>query len=388
MAHAIQRRRGTTAEHSTFTGLAGELTVDTDKNVVVVHDGKTPGGHPNAPANHNHDGAYAPVSHLHPELAATPDDVQGGTGDGFVKAKDLKDASVSHAATAGSATSAQEATTAQSAGNADTVDSYHASTTPMAQAIPVAGPSGKLDAGWIPPMADVDAATLKGKIPSVTPQANAIPIAGADGKLASGWFESGGGGGSGGYVEYNTPGTYSFIVPDGVKGVFVDVQGGGGGGACGSVVSGANGGSSSFGTYITATGGTGGPKSSNGNGTAARGTVIGATITFPGPFFPDAPVFELSTNNYAAGGGGGSIFAAGGSAENVSTNGRKNGGRGAGGGGYNGHGGGAGGYGMTFVSGLTSGQSIQIVVGAGGAGGVNSSYIGGNGGPGIVRIWW
>jgi len=46
MATAIQRRRGTTTQHSTFTGLAGEITIDTDKNTVVVHDGSTAGGIP------------------------------------------------------------------------------------------------------------------------------------------------------------------------------------------------------------------------------------------------------------------------------------------------------------------------------------------------------
>ena len=46
MARQIQLRRGTTAEHSTFTGAVGEVTVDTDKDTVVVHDGSTAGGHP------------------------------------------------------------------------------------------------------------------------------------------------------------------------------------------------------------------------------------------------------------------------------------------------------------------------------------------------------
>ena len=46
MATAIQRRRGTTSQHSSFTGLAGEITIDTDKNTVVVHDGSTAGGFP------------------------------------------------------------------------------------------------------------------------------------------------------------------------------------------------------------------------------------------------------------------------------------------------------------------------------------------------------
>ena len=46
MAFAFQRRRGTTTQHATFTGLAGELTVDTTKNTAVIHDGSTAGGFP------------------------------------------------------------------------------------------------------------------------------------------------------------------------------------------------------------------------------------------------------------------------------------------------------------------------------------------------------
>ena len=46
MTTAIRRRRGTTAQHSSFTGAAGETTIDTDKEVVVVHDGVQVGGYP------------------------------------------------------------------------------------------------------------------------------------------------------------------------------------------------------------------------------------------------------------------------------------------------------------------------------------------------------
>jgi hypothetical protein len=46
MAKIIQFRRGTTADTSAFIGAPGEITVDTDKKVVVVHDGVTPGGFP------------------------------------------------------------------------------------------------------------------------------------------------------------------------------------------------------------------------------------------------------------------------------------------------------------------------------------------------------
>ena len=44
MAKIVKKRRGTTVEHSTFTGAIGELTVNTDLDTVVVHDGVTVGG--------------------------------------------------------------------------------------------------------------------------------------------------------------------------------------------------------------------------------------------------------------------------------------------------------------------------------------------------------
>jgi hypothetical protein len=46
MTKQVQLRRGTTAEHSVFTGAVGELTVDTTLDVAVVHDGVKVGGHP------------------------------------------------------------------------------------------------------------------------------------------------------------------------------------------------------------------------------------------------------------------------------------------------------------------------------------------------------
>ena len=46
MAKRVQRRRGTTSEHTSFTGYDGETTVDTTKDTVVVHDGGQAGGYP------------------------------------------------------------------------------------------------------------------------------------------------------------------------------------------------------------------------------------------------------------------------------------------------------------------------------------------------------
>ena len=45
MAKLIQRRRGTTAEHNVFTGAIGEITHDTTKHCLVIHDGSAAGGH-------------------------------------------------------------------------------------------------------------------------------------------------------------------------------------------------------------------------------------------------------------------------------------------------------------------------------------------------------
>lgn len=46
----MQLRGGTTSENLLFTGAQREVTVDTDKNALIVHDGLTPGGFPTASA--------------------------------------------------------------------------------------------------------------------------------------------------------------------------------------------------------------------------------------------------------------------------------------------------------------------------------------------------
>ncbi len=45
MPTQLQFRRGTTSQNNSFTGAAGELSVDTDTNGIRVHDGSTAGGH-------------------------------------------------------------------------------------------------------------------------------------------------------------------------------------------------------------------------------------------------------------------------------------------------------------------------------------------------------
>jgi hypothetical protein len=60
MSTQVQFRRGNTAQTSTFTGATAEITVDTDKETIVVHDGSTAGGFPLArESSSNTAGSYA-----------------------------------------------------------------------------------------------------------------------------------------------------------------------------------------------------------------------------------------------------------------------------------------------------------------------------------------
>ena len=46
MATQVQLRRGNNTQTIAFTGAVAEITIDTDKDTVVVHDGSTVGGVP------------------------------------------------------------------------------------------------------------------------------------------------------------------------------------------------------------------------------------------------------------------------------------------------------------------------------------------------------
>jgi hypothetical protein len=82
MTTAIKRRRGTTAEHSTFVGLEGEITIDSTKDTVVVHDGSTAGGFPLAKESGSSISAVnltASGTVTIPDNAISGDKVEGGT---------------------------------------------------------------------------------------------------------------------------------------------------------------------------------------------------------------------------------------------------------------------------------------------------------------------
>lgn len=55
MSKQVQFRRGTTSDHTSFTGAVGEITVNTTTHQLVAHDGVNAGGFPQALAGANTD---------------------------------------------------------------------------------------------------------------------------------------------------------------------------------------------------------------------------------------------------------------------------------------------------------------------------------------------
>lgn len=87
MPTILQLRRGTTTEHASFTGAEGEVTVNTTKDTLVVHDGSTQGGFEIALADGSNvsvsteqvqDAAASMItSATHTNITATYDDAAG-----------------------------------------------------------------------------------------------------------------------------------------------------------------------------------------------------------------------------------------------------------------------------------------------------------------------
>jgi hypothetical protein len=223
-----------------------------------------------------------------------------------------------------------------------------------------------------------------------------------------------------GQQVYITPGTYSWVVPDGVTLISAVAVGGGGGGRSSSeYIAATSGGNSSFGSWIIAGGGAAGYSNSGSSGQlSVGGIVIAGTGTNGGTDASKTDGYNGSGTYGGSGGGGAGLLtgvtgtvghsdnwnAQGGTgasitsysegvtgtlgASNIGGIGGKYGGGGGAGRDGNGGGGGAIAYGNIAV---TPGQIIPIVVGAGGVGTNNaadSGRSGGYGASGAVRIIW
>jgi len=108
MASQLQLRRGTTAQHVPFIGAPAEVTVDTDKKTLVVHDGSTAGGFPVLSASGGT--MTGPVSMGGSKITslATPtaptDATPKGYVDGLIAAATLADADYGDITVSGAAT--------------------------------------------------------------------------------------------------------------------------------------------------------------------------------------------------------------------------------------------------------------------------------------------
>jgi hypothetical protein len=108
MAKLLKLRRGTTAQHASFTGAEGEVTIDTTKDTAVVHDGSQAGGKPLAKedmsnvSSANIAGRLGTDSIAVEKLAAgtLPNDVNiNGTNiiDGSITSSDIADGTIVNA---------------------------------------------------------------------------------------------------------------------------------------------------------------------------------------------------------------------------------------------------------------------------------------------------
>lgn len=326
MTTALQLRRGTTTQHATFVGANGEVTVDTDKKTLVVNDGVTQGGTPLA----REDSLTKFVRH---DTAA-----QGLTG-----------------------TQQSNVKTNIGLGNvSNTSDADKPVSTATQEAL-----DGKLDksGGTLtgPLALSGNATTALGAVPKQQVEALInTTMAG----LTSAYI-----GGRG--QVFTSSGT--FTVPDGVTAV--KVRGCGGGGGSGNYPG--AGGTTSFGNYCSATGGSGPSTPGTGSGgdinltggsggwsstaSGAGGAVGGGTGGVGSP--PTTPAGLL--------GGAGTWPATGY-------------GNGAGNRYSNYSGSSAGGYFERYITGLTPGQSINVSIGHAGYAGTNGYA----GAPGICIVEW
>ena len=78
MATELRIRRGTTAENDAFTGAEGELTFDTERKELRIHDGETEGGIVVAMTNAGQPAEFSEM----PEVDGNPIVARGSNSDG------------------------------------------------------------------------------------------------------------------------------------------------------------------------------------------------------------------------------------------------------------------------------------------------------------------
>lgn len=340
MTTALQLRRGTTEQHSTFVGAIGEITVDTDKKTLVVNDGVTQGGTPLA----REDSLTKFVRHDTAEQRLTgiqQTNVRTNIGLGSVNNTADLDKPVS--------TATEEALSNKLGLTGGTLTgplvlSGNAST-PL-QAVP----KQQVDSLISEAITDFSPTVSRGyklltsstvfEVPADVTSMKVTVVGGGGGGAKTNNISTGGGGGGGGVAIQEVTG----LTPGSIIQVTV---GGAGLGQTTAGTSGTSGGTSSFGSYVSATGGAGGSATGPFYSGGVGGTGSGAGFNFSG----------TSGASSADGSGGGTC---GGSTVRF---------------------GGSPGYGSGILSPNATGYGH-------GGGGTKNTQPSGNGSPGLVILEW
>ncbi len=190
---------------------------------------------------------------------------------------------------------------------------------------------------------------------------------------------------------YTTAGTHTWTKPADLSYAIVEVWGGGGSGENYSGTAGSDGGTTRFGSYVLAYGGTAG-SATPGNGGAGSGGDINLTGG-DGEYVQamDGNIAAAGGRGGDAAGGGGSGGRAGYSNSQSARDGQAPGGGGGGAGDYhaaNGpRGGGGGGYALELFEASELTDDVTVTVGAGGVAAYRASLQGGDGAPGMVVVY-
>lgn len=295
MSTEIRLRRGTTAQHSTFTGALAEPTIDTDKKTLVVHDGVTAGGTPLARENHLHTGVYEPAD---PNI--------------------LKVSEVGTAAFKDFGTGVGQLVEVQTGGKLPALDGSLLTNLP-------ANPGRLIGVQVINSTATY---TPTAGTSSVVVELSGPGGGGGGALAATSQAAAGGGGAGGGYVKAR--------LTSGFSGVTVTIGTGGAGGANTGADGSAGSGASSFGAILTAGAGSGGKGMTGGTApiaTTAVGAGIGAGGTINLRANPATLGVRLSGTAAMSGHGGFNFLGNGGTNDSGAGAGSNGLGRGSGGGG-------------------------------------------------------
>lgn len=181
MAKHLQMVRGTSAQNDTYTGLSGEITVDTTNKTIRVHDGSTAGG--TALPSISQVNAKAPLAS--PTFTGTPKapTASAGTNTTQVATTAFVTTAVANKTSVASATKA----TQDASGNV--ITSTYATKTEDSAKVVKSGSRGTL-AGYNTPASTASAVTISQTSNDDTIVTGAVAITVSNGSASTAWVKN------------------------------------------------------------------------------------------------------------------------------------------------------------------------------------------------------